>query len=267
MNLKDLEGKEIVIYGAGHVGQKFYRTLRMYGMEKQVICFAVTGQAGEEAWAEGVPVKCIHDIFIGSNTLVCLAVHETLRDEMAGIVRQITGQYIWIYPYLYDLMFGKPESINREIRISEILKTCGNDARLAVRLAAVEQYNGKNSYGYDYYIRAQMMHCTEYTAEQRLEQFKRLMADWEKHGYQREYPLSLNRGYEVIDGNHRLSLAAYHRLDTILCNIYPTQIPLVDIHGQEPVMPESVLIQHGFTQEDMERLDKLQRKYIDIYGE
>ena len=37
MNLKDLEGKEIVIYGAGHVGQKFYRTLRMYGMEKQVI--------------------------------------------------------------------------------------------------------------------------------------------------------------------------------------------------------------------------------------
>lgn len=66
MNLKDLEGKEIVIYGAGHVGQKFYRTLRMYGMEKQVICFAVTGQAGEEAWAEGVPVKCIHDIFIGA---------------------------------------------------------------------------------------------------------------------------------------------------------------------------------------------------------
>lgn len=265
MELEDLKGKEIMIYGAGHVGQKFYRTLKMHGLGKQVVCFAITDPVKEITLIEGIPLKCIYDISVQSNTLICLAVHATLRDETERIVRQITEQYVWIYPYLYDLMFGEPEQTDAEIKISEILKTCQNDARLAVRLAAIEQYDGNNSYGYDYYIRAQMMHCEEHTARQRLQQFKRLMEDWKKYGYRREHPLFLNRGYEVIDGNHRLALAVYHGQNAIFCNIYPTMIPLIDIHGQEPVMPKAVLIQHGFMQEELERLNELQKRYIDNY--
>lgn len=265
MKLEDFEEKKIVIYGAGHVGQKFYRILKMRGLEKQVVCFAITDSVKEMTLVEGIPLKCIYDISVQDDTLICLAVHETLLDETERVVKQITEQYVWIYPYLYDLMFGEPEQINAEVKISGILKTCQNDARLAVRLAAIEQYDGKNSFGYDYYIRAQMMHCEEHTARQRLQQFKRLMEDWKKYGYRREYPLCLNRGCEVIDGNHRLALAVYHGQRTIFCNIYPTMIPLIDIHGQEPIMPRAVLMQHGFMQEDMERLNGLQKRYIDNY--
>jgi len=266
MNFEDFKGKELVIYGAGHVGKKFYRVLRMHGLGEQAVCFAVTEPVEGKPMIEGLPVKCVHDIFIRSNTLVCLAVHETIRDEVEKAIKPITEQYIWIYPYLYDLMFGEPEQTDKEIDISEILKTCRKDARLAIRLAAIEQHDGKNSFGYDYYKRAQMMHCAEHTAGQRLQQFKRLMADWKKHGYRREYPLSLNRRYEVIDGNHRLALAVYYRQNRILCSIYPTEMPLTEIHGPEPVMPTAVLMRHGFTGEEIEKLNELQKRYMDVYG-
>ena len=266
MNLKDFGGKEIVIYGAGHVGRKFFRTLKVQGLGSQVRCFAVTKQTEEENVLDGIPLKCIYDISVQDNTLICLAVHETLRRELEDIVKGITDRYVWIYPYLYSLMFGEPEQTDIEIKISEILKTCHEDFRLAIRLAAVEQYEGKNTFGYAYYKRAQMMHCAEHTAGQRLQQFKELMADWKETGYRKEYPLSLNRLYEVIDGNHRLALAVYNRQTLIPCKIYPTEIPLTEIHGKEPVMPKDVLKKHGFTEKEILRLSKLQERYVDVYG-
>lgn len=266
MKLTDFEGREIVIYGAGHVGRKFFRTLEERGFGSQVRCFAVTGQRKPGTVLEGIPLKCIYDIPILDNTLICLAVHETLREELENTVREITDRYVWIYPYLYSLMFGEPEQTDMEINISEILKTCRRDERIAVRLAAIEQYEGKNTFGYEYYKRAQMMHCAEHTAGQRLQQFKELMADWKENGYRKEYPLSLNRACEVIDGNHRLALAVYYHQTSILCNIYPTEIPLTEIHGKEPIMPKIVLEQHGFTEEEIQRLDELQERYVEIYG-
>lgn len=266
MKLADLEGKEIVIYGAGHVGRKFFRMLEEQGSGGRVKCFAVTRRPEQGTVLEGIPLKCIYDIPVQDNTLICLAVHETLREELESIVREITDRYVWIYPWLYSLMFGEPEQTDVEINISEILKTCRGDERLAVRLAAIEQYEGKNRFGYEFYKRAQMMHCAEHTAGQRLQQFKELMADWKKNGYRKEHPLSLNRTYEVIDGNHRLALAVYYRQVSILCNIYPTEIPLTEIHGKEPVMPKDVLVQHGFTEEEILRLDELQERYVGAYG-
>ena len=48
MDLDDFHGKEIVIYGAGHVGRKFFRTLQAHGIGDQVCCFAVTKPVKEE---------------------------------------------------------------------------------------------------------------------------------------------------------------------------------------------------------------------------
>ena len=93
MNLKDFGGKEIVIYGAGHVGRKFFRTLKVQGLGSQVRCFAVTKQTEEENVLDGIPLKCIYDISVQDNTLICLAVHETLRRELEDIVKGITDRY------------------------------------------------------------------------------------------------------------------------------------------------------------------------------
>lgn len=265
MSSEEFRGKEIIIYGAGHVGRKFCRALKAQGSGSQIKCFAVTGEAEEGALLDGIPLMCIYDIPIRENTLVCLAVHETLRDEMENIVKKLTKQYIWIYPHLYELMFGKPEAVETEIDISEILKTCRDDFRLAVRLAVMEQHDGKNTFGYDFYKRAQGTYCMEHTVTERLGQFIRLMEDWRRQGYRREYPLVLNRNYEVIDGNHRLAAAVYYRLEKILCNIYPTEIPLTEIHGKEPVMSMEMLQRHGFSGEEIEKLVEIQERYLRFY--
>lgn len=263
--MEELRGKEITIYGAGHVGRKFCRTLRAKGLGNQVRYFAVTGHTEEGALLDGIPLVCIYNVPIQENTLICLAVHETLRDEMEDILKKLRVQYVWIYPHLYDLMFGEPETVRTEIGISEIVRTCRDDARLAVRLAAAEQHDGKNTFGYEFYKRAQGMHCMEHTAAERLLQFIRLMEDWKALGYRKEYPLCLNRNYEVIDGNHRLAVAVYYHLKKISCNIYPTEIPLAEIHGKEPIMPRGMLREHGFTEKEIRKLDEIQERYLNFY--
>jgi len=264
VDLDDFHGKEIVIYGAGHVGRKFFRTLQAHGIGDQVCCFAVTKPVKEEC-AEGLPIRCIDEIPVHKETLVCLAVHEALREEMEYYISRITKQYVWIYPYLYNLMFGQPERVNENIEIPVILQNYGEDMRLAIRLAVIEQKFGKNLFGFEYYKKAQKIHCAEYTAGQRLGKFCRLIEDWEKEGYQKEHLLFLNQNYEMIDGNHRLSLAVYHKQKTIWCNIYPTKIPVEEIHGQGPKMSEGILIRHGFTQDDIQKLKKIQERYLSFY--
>jgi len=261
----DLKGKKLVIYGTGHVGHKFLRAVKRQGLADQILCFAVTGPVKEETAVEGIPVYGIHDIQICKDTTVCLAVHDALLEEVEQTVRRITDQYVWIYPDLYSLMFGEPEQTNVEVSVYDILKNYREDFRLAVRLAVIEQEEGKNQIGFDYYIKAQMLHCSLYTAKQRLEKFRQLISDWKKQGYQKEYSLSLNQNYEMIDGNHRLSLAVYYGQKRIICYMYPTKESAAQIHGQGAMLQEKVLLQNGFVREDIERLKEIQQRYMALY--
>jgi len=262
LSLADLQKKEIVIYGNGHVGHKFLRVLREQGLEDRVRCFAVSKPVETGTLTEGIPVFCIHDIAIHRETLVCLAVHEALREEMEQILKGVTDQFIWIHPYLYSLMLGEAEQKNVEVATGKILRGCKGDARLAVRLAAIEQQEGKNQFGFDYYKRAQMLHCTAYTAELRLQSFRKLIVDWGERGYQSMYPLSLNQRFELIDGNHRLALGVYHRQKSFFCDIYPTRMSAEEIHGEEAVMTEQMLRRQGFVEDEINRLKQIQERYL-----
>ena len=59
--------------------------------------------------------------------------------------------------------------------------------------------------------------------------------------------------------------AIYYRLEKILCNIYPTEIPLTEIHGKEPVMSMEMLQRHGFSGEEIEKLVEIQERYLRFY--
>lgn len=266
MILDDFKGKKIIIYGTGHVGRKFYKTMKKHGFEDQVQCFVRSRDVSEGEFFEGVPVYCFETVPIEENTLICLAVHESLRDEIQRTVSSVTDQYLWIYPYLYELMLGEPEQEAVELPVERLLRGCQSDLRLGVRLAAIEQQDGLNDFGFDCYIRAQMLHCDRETALQRLKQFTRLIEEWKQNGYQKKYLLTLTRDYGVIDGNHRLAMAAYTGLKTICGNIYPTDLSVEDIHGCEPMLGKQLLAEHGFSEDELERLEKIQKRYTMAYG-
>lgn len=265
MFLQSLKGKKIVIYGTGHVARKFYKTLLKRGVKEQILCFVRTKnvKVGEEF--EGIPVYCFDEICVDNTILVCLAVHESLHMEIESIVKQKTKEYIWIYPYLYELMFGEPEQRNIELQVSSLIYGYQDDLRLGVRLSAIEQQDQKNTYGFNYYIRAQMLHCDKNTAIQRLEQYKRLIFEWKHAGYKKDYVLVLNRNYGVIDGNHRVAMALYTGQKTICADIYPTDLSVRDIHGYEPMLAKELLLQHGFTIDEIQKLESIQQKYMKAY--
>lgn len=260
-----LKGKRIILYGTGHVAHKFYKVLKQCGLKKQIACFARTAdvQAGE--MLDGIEVRCFEDIPLEEDTLVCLAVHESLRDEIEKTIRQRTENYIWIYPYLYELMLGIPEQKAVELAVEPLLGGFSKDLRLGVRLAVIEQQDGINDFGFDYYIRAQMLHCSEATAAQRLKQFLGMIEKWKQSGYDRSHIIAITRKLGVIDGNHRLAMAVYTRQKSIYGNIYPTELSIQDIHGYEPMLTKELLLEHGFTAEEIQRLENIQQRYIKAY--
>lgn len=265
MFLQRLNGKKIVIYGTGHVARKFYKTMVKYGFQEHIMCFVRTKNVSAGEFFEGIPVYCFEEVRVDSTMLICIAVHESLHIEIEDIVKQRTKEYIWIYPHLYAFMFGKPEQQNIELQISSLIHDYQDDLRLGVRLAAIEQQDQKNTYGFDFYIRAQRLHCDKDTAIQRLEQFMRLAAEWKHVGYKKNYVLVLNRNYGVIDGNHRMAMAIYTGQKTICADVYPTDLAVKDIHGEEPMLEKELLLQNAFTIDEVQQLEVIQKKYIMPY--
>lgn len=265
MLIKRLREKKIVIFGTGHVAHKFYKIVKDKGLKNQIICFTRTANVNDGEVIDGIPVYCFENIRINDDTLVCIAVHEAIKSEIEKTVRQRTGRYLWIYPYLYSFMFGESEQKNVELEVRELLKKYRSDLRLGVRLAAIEQEEGLNTYGFGYYVRAQMTYCGKETAEQRLKQFLGLIRSWKQSGYNKKYLMSLNRNYEVIDGNHRLSMAVYMGQKVIYGDIYPTDLPIEEIHGEEPMQTKELLLRNGFTADEIAILEKIQERYLKEY--
>lgn len=265
MDLERWRDREIVVYGTGYVARKFYKAMGKKGLHGQIRCFVRTGHVKDDEVFEGIPVFRFSDIAIGENTFICLAVHEAILDEIECVVKQRTREYLWVYPYLYEMMFGEPEQKAVEIPVKALLEKFSGDFRLGIRLAAIGQQRGLNAWGFDVYIRAQMIYCGQETAKERLEQFRRLIAGWEEDGYKKDYPLSLNRSFGVIDGNHRLSMAVYAGQKTICGNIYPTDLSIEEIHGYETMQSEELLRQNGFTVREIQKLEEIQRRYLEVY--
>ncbi|MCI8550026.1 MAG: hypothetical protein HFI68_05440 [Lachnospiraceae bacterium] len=265
MELGKWRDKEIIVYGTGYVARKFYKAMEKKGLRRQICCFVRSGHVKEGEVFEGIPVFRFSDVAIGENTFICLAVHEAILGEIEDTVRQRTREYLWVYPYLYEMMFGEPEQKAVEIPVKALLEKFSGDFRLGIRLAAIGQQRGLNDWGFDVYIRAQMIYCGQATAKERLEQFRRLIAGWEEDGYKKDYPLSLNRSFGVIDGNHRLSMAVYAGQKTICGNIYPTDLSIEEIHGYETMQSEELLRQNGFTVQEIQKLEEIQRRYLEVY--
>lgn len=156
-----LKDQKIMIYGTGHVAMKFYKGLAIRGLEGNVLCFIVSKKQSEKADINGIPVKAIEEISLDEKSIICLAVHEVLKAQIEATVKKHgIGNYIWIYPYLFELVLGPPLKRNIEVPLTKILKRC-DDYRIAIRYLAIENYFGKNSIGFRIYEKAQAAYCGE----------------------------------------------------------------------------------------------------------
>lgn len=256
--LELLSRRKFVIYGAGYVALKFYEALKIRQLDKNISCFIVSTFSGSDEKIEGLPIRGVDWLKKNKDIVVCIAVHEALMPEIIGTMQNIgVSDYFWIYPYLYELLLGAPIKVGTAVNLNDVIHTCMDDYRLAIRYMAIDNYLGKNAIGFDMYKRAQALHSSPKTAEERLIKFCELINQWQQNGYNKNSRILINERYEVIDGIHRVTLAKYYNLQEIVCDIFPGDFSASELHGANVMLTRQALLRGGFSEEEFERLDEI----------
>lgn len=126
---------------------------------------------------------------------------------------------------------------------------------MIVRLLAVEEYYGKNNYGFDLYLRMQGVRSACKKAQKGAERFKSLIESYEKNGYDHNSRIELDKNLHLIDGSHRLALAMYHNIPVITAKVRSYSL---DVYYSIEWFKVN-----DFTDEEC---DILKAKYIELYN-
>jgi len=239
--------RECVIFGAGYVAQRFFKALCRQNLDYNVKAF-ITSSPTNIMKIDNIPVLSIEELKRYTNPIILIAVHEAVVSQIeATLLESGYGEYIWVYPFLYEVMLGTPDVSTVKMKI--IRKANIDNIMLPVRYLAIEQYYGKNYFGYDIYKKASfILNPSSEVVEKRLENFVKLIKNWEKNGYDSSKRVTILENGMVIDGSHRISLALYHNLKEIECNVYPATVPYSEIHNPAVIPPIADLGLLGFTQ-------------------
>lgn len=218
-----INNNNIAIYGKGFVAETFYATLQMRNLEKRVKYFVVTDKEKAYGTIQGIPVRSVMDIVNEKELLICIAVHEAIKDDIETILLELNiNSFVWIHPYIVEMALGEVIQHHKQIKVPKLIQHEASDNyALAVRYLAIENYYRKNDIGYDVYVKVFSMHCEVETARNRLKRFIGLIDDWDKNGYREEEDILIDENYRRIEGTHRFTLACYHGMEFLYCDIYP----------------------------------------------
>ncbi len=256
--LKIIKKNRTKIYGIGYVAERFTDGLIKKGYADSIQSFIITERKIDNY--KGYKVEGLNELDVSNqNTLICIATHESIKKEIELLLDEKGfSEYVWIYPYLHELWFGQPVAQDIDVDLDKIIGKW-NDYRLAIRALAIDQYYGKNDVGYDIYVKAQSLHCEERTANKRLERFIELIDSWDKKGYDSYFRPKLSEDYEVLDGVHRITLAYYHGMKAITCDIYHAE-NAKGFRNDEVDIPEEILQRAKFNDYQMECLREARKR-------
>ncbi len=239
--LSAMSKNKIYVFGTGFVCKKFLSALKTVGYERYVKGFIVTFLRSVNIM-DGIPVRLINDDALDRSRLVCIAVHESLKNEIVQELEKYGfSNYVWIYPLLFDLAFGKPIAVKKEVPLKEIYLAMREYYHVFVRYLMIEQYYGRNTYGQNIYIKAFNLINSHKTAEIRLGQFLEVIKNFELKGYNKNCPSGMLENFEIFDGSHRFALNIYHKNDTLSCNVYKGIKNVLEWLGKEVLLTEDVL--------------------------
>jgi hypothetical protein len=93
-----------------------------------------------------------------------------------------------------------------------------NRIDIFVRLLAIEEFYGENTFGYELYKKMQIkrLKISEEYADYRLHQFKKLIKSFEINGFNKKFPIKYYSDYKLFDGSHRLACCIYFNIDEII---------------------------------------------------
>ncbi len=91
-----------------------------------------------------------------------------------------------------------------------------------VRYLAIEEYYGKNDFGFRLYSKMQNNRTgTDYYASYAIGRFRALIESYEVNGYDEKSAIPVGSNLAIWDGSHRVALGLYHNLPNISVDIHP----------------------------------------------
>ncbi len=252
--IERLKKSHITVYGSGFVAELFYSALSAWNLEDRIEHCVISGEP-DGAFFHGLPVERYGETDT-LGTLVCLAVHESVKDE---ITLKRDDEAVWIYPYIFTMVYGEPVR-EETVKVRDILeRQPRREDWLAVRLSGVEYINTGEEIYRDVYFECMEKHCSADTAKSRLKVLKELFVSISQKGFDPGHPVYITDDYEMIDGLHRLAVAAASGIESIPCRIF-SACPKVDLFGERNRIP----IRHPWDYRKLEinsTLSLLKKKY------
>ena len=90
-----------------------------------------------------------------------------------------------------------------------------------VRYLAIENYYGKNDFGFTLYEKMQNARMGQGYAPGSIEKYKELIASFDKNGYDGDSCITCDQNLKLVDGSHRLALCLYHGIPEISIQLMP----------------------------------------------
>lgn len=202
-----LKKKHLYIYGTGHIANHFYIGLHESGISDNVVGFIETEP--KTVSQNGLKIISIDNYVNKENDLICVAVHESnMKDICKNLKSKKIYNYIWVEPFVSTLVYGMPILENVQVKVTDIVsKQVGYS--IAIRDLAIDEFLGKNNYGYNIYKKSFSYFGNDQTANHRLNQFQEVITSWMENGYDKKSVIALDKDYNLLEGAHRVTLA-YH---------------------------------------------------------
>ena len=249
-----LKQQEYSIFGTGYVSRMLLRALKKQKLSDNLQTFCRSEVTPGETF-QGYPVISAEKALQSGNPIL-LGIHDGGKGSVAGADKMIR-----VYPYLKDWLFGDPLQRQVILKTDEIRQRQPQDQYwIAARYAGIEGIAENDPEKKEIYLRAMSMHCSRETAEQRLRSLDALMKEAEKNGLDPERPVALDTDFRVIDGLHRLAVAAWLNNDEIHADIYPSDDVYLDLFGEKNRLSEAALRRNGFKETEIEYLRECRRK-------
>ncbi|MBQ3400808.1 MAG: glycosyltransferase [Lachnospiraceae bacterium] len=242
----------IVIFGAGFVARMFLRALELHGLDGRIDHFEVSAAAPGQTFG-GYEVRSFRpaEENVSAETesaekpvLLCLAVHSSALPELEAAGVTSDPRAVFIYPFLYDLLYGPPLRTRVRIPLRDILAAVPADC---FWIEAREAGLTGSEPGERIYRKALGAHCSPGTVEKRLAAARDLLRQIRENGFDPDRPVLLDEDLRIIDGLHRIAAARMTGEEALICDVY-ARSPLCDeLLTDRNRLPETVLRSAGLT--------------------
>lgn len=231
--IRQIKSEEIALFGTGFVAERFYMALCQQGLQDQISCCYETAGAGGEF--HGTPVYTLDEIARPRDILCCVAVHDALRGEVESALEGKFRRLQWIYPHLWRLIFGAPIREYTVLPLKNILREqTEENFWITLRYALAESWEiGGDATAEEIYCKAQGMFSSQNTVKNRIASFRELYQSMKETGFDAHHPVLIDNEYRIIDGLHRLALAALLGIEQVPCVVYNAKACYDDVLGAD----------------------------------